>query len=304
MTDDLKVPLIPDCSSCIINSLRTGIPLLTDDKEKQYEFFRLAYRRISEGYEKNLTPLSLSIQLYQELYSLAGVENPYRKLKQLSTEAALQALPNVVKRIEGLHGEERFRASLAAAIAGNVIDYNTSGHRPDLGRLVEAFDSIRAQGFQIDHSEHLWHALERSRGQLLFLADNAGEVIFDIPLLRAIREMGWKIVFVVKGRAMVNDATREDVEGTEIEELAEVVDSGAWAHGVPLQWVSKSFMKHVRESNLAISKGQANIESFPEIQRQTGIETYYITRVKCPHISEVLGVKPGVNVVLRKPDPD
>jgi uncharacterized protein with ATP-grasp and redox domains len=304
MTDDLKVPLIPDCSSCIINSLRTGIPLLTDDEEKQFEFFRIAYKRIAEGYEKNLTPLSLSIQLYQELYSLAGVENPYSKLKKMSTEAALRALPEVMKRIEGLSGEEKLRASLAASIAGNVIDYNTSGHRPNLDRLVEAFESVLEKGFLVDHSEHLWHTLENRRGQLLFLADNAGEVIFDIPLLRAIRQMGWKIVFVVKGRAMTNDATREDIEGTEIEDLAKVVDSGAWAHGVPFQWVSKSFMKNVQESDLVISKGQANIESFPEIQRQTGIETYYVTRAKCPHISKVLGVKPGANVVLRRPDPD
>lgn len=303
MTEDLEVPLIPDCSSCIVNSLQTAIPLMTDDKETQYTLFRLAYKRISEGYEQKLTPLILSVQLYQELYSLARVENPYDRIKQQSTKAALRALPQVWKRIQKLQGKEKLDACLASGIAGNVIDFNTSGHRPELDRLVEAFEDILLQGFEVDHSDHLWRSLHQNPGQLLFLADNAGEVILDIPLLRLIKNLRWKTLLVVKGRAMINDATRSDVEGTEIEGLVEIVDSGAWAHGVPSKWVSDSFLEHVETSKLVISKGQANIESFPEIQRETGIETYYVTRAKCPHISKVLGVKPGTNVVLRRPSP-
>ena len=304
MTDDLAVPLIPDCSACIVNSLRIAVPLLSDDQETQYDLFRLAYKRISEGYEKNLTPLVLSVQLYQELYSRAGVENPYREIKLESARAALAALPIITKQLEGFEGEDRLRGGLAAAIAGNVIDFNTAGHRPDLGRLVETFQEIQEQGFAVDHSAHLWKALTDSPGQLIFLADNAGEVILDLPLLRLFKDAGWKILLAVKGRAMINDVTREDVVGTELENVATIIDSGAWAHGVPREWVSEDFLDAVRHSDLAISKGQANIESFPQIQREFGIETYFLTRAKCPHISRVLGVKPGTNVVMRRPTPE
>ncbi|TFG94884.1 DUF89 family protein, partial [Candidatus Thorarchaeota archaeon] len=163
---------------------------------------------------------------------------------------------------------------------------------------------IQMEGFAIDDSMQLWQSLQARTGKLLFLADNAGEHILDIPLLRLLKDIGWSVTYVVKGQAMVNDVTREEVRGTEIESLVNIADSGAWAHGVPLQMVSKEFLKLVSENDLVISKGQANIETFPEIQRETNIETYYITRAKCPHISKAIGAKKGDSVILKQPKGD
>ena len=301
MNDSIDVPLIPECSACIVKSLKLQIPLLTSDEKEQFKLFQLAYKRISEGYEKNLTPLVLSVTLYQELSRITGVPDPYLKIKEESNAAALQALPSIEARLRGLEGKDLLEAALASAIAGNVIDFNTAYHEPDLTRLVDVFDEILSTGFAPDDSEHLWRSLKARQGTLLYLADNAGEIILDIPLVRFIRQLGWKVKYAIKGQAMINDATRKDVKGTEIEEQAEIIDTGAWSHGVPRQWVSKEFLDHISECDLVISKGQANIETFPEIQQQTGIETYYVTRAKCPHISAAIGAKMGSNVVLRRP---
>lgn len=301
MSDHIEVPLIPDCSACVANSLKTLIPLLAEDETEQNRLFSIAFKRLSEGYRDNLTPILLSIQLYQELYEIGGVEDPYSEIKRLSNESALKALPLIEKKTDVLEGYERLRACLAASIAGNVIDYNTAEHSPDLGALVEVFDSILAEGFALDDSKHLWRSLKSQKGSLVYLADNAGEVILDIPFLRFLKELGWKTTFVVKGQAMINDATEDDVRGTEIEELATVTNSGAWAHGVPIEYVSKEFLQLMEESDLVISKGQANIETVPEIQQKTGVETYYVTKAKCSHISQSVGAKKGDNVVLRRP---
>jgi uncharacterized protein with ATP-grasp and redox domains len=136
---------------------------------------------------------------------------------------------------------------------------------------------------------------------MLFLGDNAGETLFDIPLVRLMTDLSWNVTYIVKMRAMVNDAVEEDVRGTEIEKLAAIRDTGAWAHGVPKKWVSDEFLRLVEDSDMVISKGQANIETFPEIQREFSVETYYILRGKCPHISAAVGVTKGQNVVLRRP---
>jgi uncharacterized protein with ATP-grasp and redox domains len=100
---------------------------------------------------------------------------------------------------------------------------------------------------------------------------------------------------------MINDATRDDIVGSRIEDLAEVADTGAWAHGVPKKWVSKEFLQLVASADLVISKGQANIETFPELQKETNVETYYITRGKCAHISQAIGATKGQNIVRRWP---
>ncbi len=287
-----------------MDSLKILVPLLTSDEDKQADYFALAFRLLSEGYEKRIEPAPLSIGLYQKLYTKSGIKDPYAEIKRVSTEAALKALPAIDRIIAPLEGVDRFRACIASAIAGNIIDFNTGGHEPDLSHLVEVFNTIQTQGFAIDDSDHLWRSLQTRHGKLLFIADNAGEHILDIPLLRLLKDMGWSVTFIVKGQAMINDVTLEEVRGTEIEELAQVADSGAWAHGVPLQMVSKEFLQLVSDSDMVISKGQANIETFPEIQRKTGVETYYITRAKCPHISQAVGATKGDSVVLRQPKPN
>ncbi|RDE11592.1 MAG: hypothetical protein C4K49_11680 [Candidatus Thorarchaeota archaeon] len=301
LADDIVVPLIPECSACIVDSLETLIPLLAENKEEQFELFRLAYRRLSEGCKQGVEPVILSILLYRELYSLKGVENPLREIKRMSIKAAQRALPEVEREVSSQTDYEKLRAALAASIAGNLIDYNTSSHRPDLDKLVVSYRALLSEGFAIDDSRSMWESLTHRKGTLVFLADNAGETLFDTPLVRLTRELGWNIDYVVKARAMVNDATEEDVRGTEIEGLARIITTGAWAHGVPKRWVSQEFLDTVARSDMVISKGQANIETFPEIQKDSGIETYYVLKAKCPHIAQAINAKKGDNVVLRRP---
>ena len=287
-----------------MGTMKILVPLLTKDSVKQAEYFALVYQMLSDGYSERINPAPLSVRIYRELYSRAGIEDPYREIKKVSKEAALKAFPSIEKKIESESGYHKLRACIAAALAGNVIDFSTTGHDPDLERLIEIFDEIMNKGFAVDASELLWKALNSKPGRALYLADNAGEVIFDVPLLRLFNEMNWSVTYVVKGKPMINDAVREDVIGTEIEELAKIADTGAWALGVPANEVSKDFLDLIETSDLVVSKGQANIETFPELQQKYGIETYYITRAKCPHISKAVGAKKGDSVVLRQPTND
>ncbi|MBS3794522.1 MAG: DUF89 family protein [Candidatus Thorarchaeota archaeon] len=301
MTDDpLVVPLIPDCSACMVNSLKTLIPLLTEDKQRQFELFSTAFDILAEGFQEKKDPATLSIELYRDLYSMEDAVDPYHDIKKISNEAAKKGMKKVRERINSLEGYEKLRAALASAIAGNMIDFNTAGHNPDLSKLVEAFVSIEEQGFAVDDSQKLWQQLKSRDGKMVFLADNVGETYFDIPLVEIANAKDWTVTYVVKDKPMMNDVVLEDVRETGIEEIAEVITSGAWAFGVPKKWVSEEFLDSVAQADVVISKGQANIETFPEIQRELNVETYYISRAKCPHIASVLGVSKGENVVLRR----
>ncbi|MFX1264796.1 MAG: DUF89 domain-containing protein, partial [Promethearchaeota archaeon] len=301
MPDEISVPLVPECSACMIESLKILIPLLAAEEKEQYNLYSLAFSRLSEGFSKQLDPIEISVSLYRELYDKVGVKDPYSALKKQSIKAAKRVVPTIEKLISGLEGPEKLRAALAASIAGNVIDFNTAGHDPDLNNLRGVFEGIFQSGFAIDDSSLLWESLTTRKGKMLFLGDNAGETLFDIPLVRLVTDLGWDVTYVVKMRPMVNDAVEEDVRGTEMEKLVTIRNTGAWAHGVPKKWVSDEFLRLVEESNLAISKGQANIETFPEIQREFSVETYYLLRGKCPHISAAVGATKGQNVVLRRP---
>jgi len=285
----------------MIESLKILIPLLATEEKEQYDLYSLAFSRLAEGFSRQLEPIEISVSLYRELYDQAGVRDPYSTLKKQSIEAAKKVVPAIDKIVSELEGPEKLRAALAASIAGNVIDFNTAGHDPNLNDLRGMFEEILQSGFAIDDSSLLWESLTTRKGKMLFLGDNAGETLFDIPLVRLVADLGWAVTYVVKMRPMVNDAVEEDVRGTEIEELATISNTGAWAHGVPKKWVSDEFLWLVADSDLVISKGQANIETFPEIQRDSSVETYYVLRGKCPHISAAVGATKGQNVVLRRP---
>lgn len=277
------------------------IPLLTDDEGEQMRFFTYAYNRIAEGFEKKLEPVLLSIGLYQELYQMGNKTDPYRDIKDRSIRAAEKALPIIELEIRKFQGYDRLRAALSASIAGNLIDFNTAYHKPDLETLSEVFHSIMREGFALDDSESLWQILNSFQGHAVILADNAGETHFDLPLLEVMKDLGWKMTYVVKMKPMINDATRDDITGSRIEELADIADNGGWAHGVPRSYVSHEFLELVASCDLVLSKGQANVETFPEIQRELNINTFYIIRAKCPHIAQAAGGKVGDNIVLQIP---
>ncbi len=57
--------------------------------------------------------------------------------------------------------------------------------------------------------------------RVLYLADNAGEVFFDLPLVRWMRQWA-SVAYVVKAAPVQNDVTLEDVRRTGLEaELGE-----------------------------------------------------------------------------------
>ena len=285
----------------MIDNLQVLIPLLTEDTKKQYDLYNIAYDLLAKGFEKRFDPATLSIGIYRKLYTECNARDPYKMIKDVSVEAAKKALPIIEEEISNQSDYQKLRIALAASITGNMLDFNTAGHNPDLEELGNTFKEIVQQGFIIDHSESLWNTLNSNKGRLAFLADNAGETLFDIPLIRLINSLGWDITYIVKERPMINDAVLDDVEDTGIKEFVELATTGAWAFGTPRKDVSEEFLELIQSSNLVISKGQANIETFPEIQREMEIETYYVLRGKCLHIANSLGVSMGDNIVLKRP---
>jgi len=295
-----RIPLSTECAVCITKTIGKVVPMLTDTWERQSELYSKAFRALSDGYANDLDVPSTIIPLMMELYSAAGANDPFNIIKQKSINAAMKDLPLIEQSINRFSDFEKFRTSLSAAIAGNIIDYAHAGDDPDLESLECVFKSVQREGFAIDNSKELWHRLKSSSGKVVILGDNAGETVFDIPFVRLIKELEWSVIFVVKGLPSMNDATKNDVIGTGIEQLAMISTTGARAYGTPKRFVSEQFLDLVADCDLIISKGQGNLETFPEIQEEFEKETYYVLRVKCSHVASILGCKKNNNVVLRQ----
>ncbi|MFX1368693.1 MAG: DUF89 domain-containing protein [Promethearchaeota archaeon] len=293
-----NVELSSECAICLVRGIGSLIAILETDSKLQLDLFSEAFAILSRSFREQLTPAVIVNHLNRAFRSLKGVDDPYYELKQESIKRSREVMLLIQEKLLGCSSYQGLRGALAASITGNLIDFHSAGHSPDLQSLERLFIEIYSAGFAVDDSIPLWKTMTQKQGNVLVLADNAGESHFDIPLLQLFKDKGWQIKYCVKAGPIVNDATPAEIEGTEIDKIASVVTTGARAIGTPIDEVSESFLDLVDSSDLILSKGQANLETFPEIQRQYETSTFYILRAKCPHIARTLHVETGSNIVL------
>jgi len=174
------------------------------------------------------------------------------------------------------------------AIAGNIIDDGVAEQytlEATLARVLE-------QPFAIDGLTQVRQALKEAHS-ILYLADNAGETVFDRVLIETI---ALPVNYVVKAGPVINDATREDALSAGLAAVSHIIDNGSNAPGTLLEHCSAAFREQFAEASLIIAKGQANYETLSETQAPV----FFLLQAKCQVIALDLGVPVG-SVVLKAP---
>ena len=213
--------------------------------------------------------------------------DPYKQLKDTYNRIALEKLPALRLLAAGL--PDRLEGGARAAIAGNVIDFGIY-ESIDLDRSIE-------ESFRLPLSGAEYRAFSRAvnkASRVLYLCDNAGEIVFDRILLEILRDKGKLVIAVVKGSPVINDATRDDALAAGLYECATIIDNGNDGIGTLLEVCSPQFMDEFRSADLIISKGQANYETLV----QAGDERiFFLFKVKCPVVAAFLKRENG-DIVL------
>ena len=138
----------------------------------------------------------------------------------------------------------------------------------------------------------MWNA-----GRILYLCDNAGEILFDKLLIEQLPY--GKVTVSVRGFPVINDATMIDAEAAGLTALVEVIDNGSDAPGTLLEDCRRDFQERFKQADLVIAKGQGNYESLSEVRK----EIFFLLNVKCQVIARKLGYHIG-DLVLGSPDFD
>jgi uncharacterized protein with ATP-grasp and redox domains len=153
------------------------------------------------------------------------------------------------------------------------------------------------RGLDVDETPLFSRELDRAR-RVLFLCDNAGEIVFDKPLIRLVRGRGARVCAVVKGGTISNDAILEDALMVGLDKAAdEVITTGTDSLGVRLDRSSPVFLERLRSSDLIVAKGQSNLESLADLRAKLKQPVFHILRTKCEPIAEILGLGVGLSVV-------
>jgi len=242
-----------------------------------------ALRRI----EPAATPPEIGDRVHRIVRQVAGNGDPYREAKAASTRQALALYPRLREMVRG--ADDSLGVAVRLSIAGNILDAARI-RECDLWGTVER---VLAQPFAVDDGAAFRAALAGA-DKVLYLADNAGETVFDRVLIEA---FDVPVIYAVKGGPTLNDATREDALAAGVDRVAEIVSTGSDAPGTILDRCSEAFRELYEQAELIIAKGQANYETLSE----AGPRVFCLLQTKCPVIARDVGVPVG-SIVLKQGD--
>jgi uncharacterized protein with ATP-grasp and redox domains len=227
----------------------------------------------------------LSRDLHLLLRTYTNNPDPYKKEKRINNDLALSMLPRL-EYIVSQSGDP-FKTALRLAIAGNIMDFAANGNF----NLGETIDKALLSDFAIDHSNILKERIEKALS-VLYLGDNAGEIVFDKLLIQTINHPN--LTYAVRGAPVINDATIEDAEYVGMNDIANVISNGYDAPSTVPDKSSNEFKKYFWESQLIISKGQGNLEGLLPLNDE---RIFFLLTVKCDVIAEYLKVDKNSFVV-------
>jgi uncharacterized protein with ATP-grasp and redox domains len=289
----MKVTL--ECAHCLLERAINQVKLATDDPELQMQVVAEMLKFLSENFNNESVPSNIGTDRDLLVQKMTG-KDPYKELKHESNEMALGILPELRALVEEAgDSHSRFRMAALIAAAANAIEFDVSGRDFSLDELKHIISNVETD-LVIDQVNEFRELCENAE-EVLYLMDNAGEVVLDIILIDEIRKVGPKVVAVVKGGPILNDATVMDAIEVNLSKYAdEVIDTGAAAIGINLERSSSEFKQRFLSAELIVAKGMGNFESLTEFEPICPV--VHIMRTKCNPVAQHVGCPRNKNVVM------
>ncbi|UCE10143.1 MAG: DUF89 family protein [Candidatus Thorarchaeota archaeon] len=289
----MKVTLY--CAHCLLERAVNQVKLATDDENTRLEVTTVMLQFLADNFNDESVPSHIGTDRDLIVQEMTG-KDPYAELKQISNQMALSILPELKALVdEAPNEDDRFRRAALIAAAANAIEFDVSGREFSLDDLRAILESVESD-LVIDQVSEFMN-LCRSVDEVTYLMDNSGEIVLDMILIGELRRIGPRVVAVVKGGPVLNDATMIDAEEVGLMECAdEVRHTGASAIGVNLERVSGEFKELFQKSQLIVAKGMGNYESLTELEPTAPV--VHILRTKCSPVADHIGVARDKNVIL------
>ena len=277
-----------DCIPCFVRQALDSARLATDNEQIHEQVVRETLR-LAADLDMSQSPPAIGQKIHRLIRKLIGNNDPYHSVKEQFNNLALKLYPELEERV--MESEDPFATAVRLAIAGNIIDLGvkTSLAESDVENTIEQsltshFDDSQIVEFKV--------AVTQAK-KILYLADNAGEIVLDRLLIEQLPVE--RVTVVVKGEPVINDATMDDAIIAGLPKIVEGIDNGSDAPGTILETCSQAFRNRFKDADLIIAKGQGNYETLSDLDKNI----FFILKAKCPVIARDLGCKVG-EMILQK----
>ena len=278
------------CLECIYAQANRVCELL-DIEGEQKEDILVESKKMIEQMSFALTPPQNATPMYEMIGEKLGRKDIYESIKRDSILHALEFSDYSQELID--NSDEKLHTATKVAIVGNVIDL-ASTHMFDLKSEVE---KIVTNEFAIDDFKLLHEDIKKAK-TVAYLADNAGEDVFDKLYIKTIKELypDIEVYYFVRGTPIINDLTVEDLALSNIEEVATIINSGVPTPGIVRSALEGSPKELFESADIIISKGMGNYEC---LSQERDLPLYFLLKVKCEVVSGAIGANLGDIVCKR-----
>lgn len=282
-----------DCLVCFLRQALATIRRSTSDTERHWQLTGEVGAMLL-GFDRRLSPPENAVHYYRLIAQRTGVADPYTTEKQESNTFALGLESHTRALIQ--QEPDPLLAALQFAINANVLDYGAQ-HLLDRDAVLASCH----QPLVINHYPALQQLLD-TKPNILYLADNCGELVFDKLLIELLLSQGCRVTLAVRQDPIINDATLDDAVACGLDQVCPVISNGADIPGTALNSCSEAFRRQFAAADCIISKGMGNFECLSEVQAPL----FFLFIVKCSTVLTYLqrrfpkhGLRIGSSVLLQ-----
>ena len=272
-----------ECYPCLANLVRQAAELATEDYMLRVKAIDQGLKLLGREFSTDKTSIAVATLLHRVVREVTRNADPYSRMKKAEVDMAKS-----LRRGWQTDHEGSLKNRIVLAVRGNNIDFfkDMKQIREGLRMPVE---------FAIDDTPQLERKLENAKA-ILYLADNAGEVFFDLPLVERLEDFA-PVTYVVKDSPVQNDMTLDDLERFGLaEELSMVITTGTDTPGVDMAMASEEFKAEFDAADLVLAKGMGYWETLSELPPQGKV--FYLLKAKCKPVADSLGVMLNSYVAL------
>ena len=288
-----------ECASCLLSRAMAETYQATTNPALRFRAMKEVVKLLNREFRPTTVPADIGTKRDRLIKQLTGNDDPYKPSKKKSNEKALKLLPYARKLVEqGYAQRGRFKKACLCAIVGNIMEFDIPGHKFTFSTLTKSFRGAE-KDLVVDDVDKAYELAKKARG-VLFLADNAGEIVFDTLLVEQLKNMGLIVTYVVKGGPVINDATLEDVEFSGMSKLADnILTTGTDAVGLLQKEVSHEFLKVYDAAELVFAKGMGYAETLTEYKLTK--PHFLLFRTKCNPVANYFCAPRNKNIAKLMP---
>ena len=282
--------LTPGCYECLRRLIHQAAELATNDASLKQRATEEAMKILDEEFSYSQLSIVIATKIHKVVREVTHNPDPYRAMKEREMTLSRELYPELSLQTEAASRrrgrkrsnlyKDKLRGYLKLAAAANAIDFfrEPSSIKEDIRKAVS---------FAVDDSEQLEEKL-KDAGRVLYLADNAGELYFDLPLFEYMRRFV-NVIYVVKPSPVQDDLTLEDVRRSGLEsEFGKVMSTGIASPGTIFSLASTQFKREFESADLIFAKGMGHYEALSELPTEG--KFFYCLMAKCRPVADSLGV--------------